>query len=724
MQVLISKGRPWLITLASAAIVCSASPISAQIDSSHFEQPTDQLPLSTIPPMVIQGAEQSDPVIPGSFDGDLRDLPRAPTRQPGDPIIEIPRQVYPRDRDLEGSVMPPLPGTLDPLLEVQDNAPERDASRVFTTPMLNFEGQSFTGVVPPDTVGDVGPNHYIQMVNNSGSSIFRIYNKSGTLLVGPAELDSLWTAGGNCATGAGDPIVLYDPLANRWLMSEFADRNLGNQLCVYISKTADPVTGGWWLYDFPTPNFPDYPKYAVWPDGYYVSTNEATGPAVYALDRTQMISGAAATLQRFTAPGLPAFGFQALIPGDLDGATPPPAGSPNYFMRHRDTEANNDPPNAQDILELWSFKVDWSKPANSMFTGPFNIQVSEFDSDLCGLSSFFCFAQPGTMQTLDPLREVIMWRLQYRNFDNYETLVGNFVTDVNGMDQGGIRWFELRKSGAGNWTLFQEGTYAPDLVNRWMGSIAMDQAGNIALGYSASSSAVFPSIRYTGRLAGDALGTMSQGETTLIAGNGSQTFADRWGDYSAMSVDPADDCTFWYTNEYMPSNGQWNTRIGAFKFPACGEVEPPPPSDKEPDNIGVKRGANWFLDLNGNGAWDAGTDLTYTFGIATDQPVTGDWNGDGNTEIGVKRGANWFLDLNGNGAWDAGTDLTYAFGIDSDQPVTGDWNDDGITEIGVKRGANWFLDLNGNGMLDSCDIDDCYTFGIPMDDSVSGRWAP
>ncbi|NJN48009.1 MAG: hypothetical protein HC808_17750, partial [Candidatus Competibacteraceae bacterium] len=483
--------------------------------------------------MVIQGAEQSDPVVPGSFDGDLRNLPKAPIWQPGDPIIEIPRQTYPRDRS--GDVVPPPPGTLDPLLDVQDKAPGT-ATKVFTTPMLNFEGQPFTGVVPPDTVGEVGPSHYIQMVNDPGGSRFRIYNKSGALQAGPAELDSLWTAGGMCATGSGDPIVLYDSLANRWLMSEFAD--VGNHLCVYISKTPNPVTGGWWLYDFPTPNFPDYPKYAVWPDGYYVSTNEATGPAVYALDRAKMLNGTAATSQRFTAPNLPAFGFQAFIPGDLDGATAPPTGSPNYFMRHRDTEANGDAPNAQDILELWSFKVDWNTPANSMFTGPFNIQVSEFDSDLCGLTSFFCFAQPGTMQTLDPLREVIMWRLQYRNFGSHETLVGNFVTDVTGTDQGGIRWFELRKSGAGNWTLFQEGTYAPDSVNRWLGSIAMDQAGNIALGYSASSSAVFPSIRYTGRLAGDALGTMSQGETTLIAGTGSQTFTDRWGDYGAMSVDP------------------------------------------------------------------------------------------------------------------------------------------------------------------------------------------
>ncbi len=365
-------------------------------------------------------------------------------------------------------------------------------------------------------------------------------------------------------------------------MSEFA--RVGNHLCVYISMNNDPVVGGWFNYDFTTPNFPDYPKYAVWPDAYYVSSNEPGPSAAYALDRTNMLAGlAAAAPVRRTAPDLAGFGFQALIPSDLDGP-PPPVGSPNFFMRHRDDEVHNAGSNnpAQDFLEIWEFSVDFVTPANSTFTQVANIPVAEFDSDLCGLFSFFCFPQPGTTTTLDPLREVIMWRLQYRNFGTHETLVGNFVTDVTGADQGGIRWFELRRTppGVGAFALFQEGTQSPDTDNRWMGSIAMDKACGIALGYSVSSAVTFPSIRYAGRLAGDALGTMPQGEVPVVDGLFSQTGITRWGDYSSMNVDPIDGCTFWYTNEFVGDNqnngfggtGRWTTQITRFTLPNCNQV--------------------------------------------------------------------------------------------------------------------------------------------------------
>ena len=339
--------------------------------------------------------------------------------------------------------------------------------------------------------------------------------QTAATVAGPVGLDSLWTAGGNCANGHGDPIVLYDELAGRWLLSEFA--NSGNHLCVYVSKTSDPITGGWYLYDFSVPNFPDYPKYGVWPDAYYVSTNESS-PAVYALDRERMLNGQAATSQRFTAPRLNAFPFQAAIPCDLDGTTAPPAGSPNYFMRHKDEEAHGGPIDPlYDVLQIGEFRVDWNNPNNSTLTAAPEIMVSDFDSELCGFSSFECFPQPDTNTGLDPLREVVMWRLQYRNFGTHESLNGNFVVDVDGTDHGGIRWFELRKTENNPWTLFQEGTYAPDQAHRWMGSISMDKSGNIALGYSISSPElnIFPSIRYTGRLAGDPIGTMPQGEFTL-----------------------------------------------------------------------------------------------------------------------------------------------------------------------------------------------------------------
>lgn len=514
---------------------------------------------------------QQELVTPGVFEGDVRDLPKAEISPPQ----EVPRVTEPpQDPDPQSKLIERPLSPLDPLMDLQE--PVAKAEKTFTPPDLNFGGIPFQGGVPPDTVGEVGSNHYIQMTN---ASVVNIYDKTGTLLAGPFALDSLWTAGGPCANGRGDPIVLYDHLADRWLLSEFAAT--GNNLCVYISMTNDPIAGGWFSYQFTTPNFPDYPKYAVWPDAYYVSSNEAGPSAAYALDRTNMLAGnPALPFQRFTAPDLAGFLFQALIPSDLDGPAPP-AGSPNFFMRHRDDEVHNAGTNdpTQDFLEIWAFSVDFANPANSTFTQLPDIPVAEFDSDLCGLVSFFCFPQPGTATTLDPLREVIMWRLQYRNFGMHETLVGNFVTDVTGTDQGGIRWFELRRTppGTGNWTLFQEGTHSPDTDNRWMGSIAMDQAGNIALGYSVSSATTFPSIAYTGRLATDPLGMMPQGEVTAVTGAFSQSGITRWGDYSSMNVDPVDGCTFWYTNEYVGDNmnngfgstGRWTTQIVRFDLPNC-----------------------------------------------------------------------------------------------------------------------------------------------------------
>ena len=514
-------------------------------------------------PLVSRNPEVSSPVVPTVFNGDLRDLPIVRGRQPGDPVIEIPRRQYPRPGQDRGAA--PRAGGIDPLLDRQ-RATIPAFDRVFTTPVVSFVGQNAPGVFPPDTVGDVGPNYYIQLINSAGGTLTTVYNKAdGSVASGPFALYSLGS--GSCANGFGDPIVLWDPLASRWILSEFAT---GNNLCVYVSQTSNPITGGWFNYRFQAPGFPDYPKYAVWPDAYYVTTNESS-PAVYALDRGQMLTGGMATSQRFTAPSLAGFSFQALTPGDIDGATVPPAGAPGYFIRHRDDESHNAGSNnpSQDFLEIWEFDVDFTTPSNSTFTGPANIGVSEFDSDLCGLFSFFCFPQPGTATTLDPLREVVMWRSQYRNFGTHETLVGNLVTDIDGTDRGGIRWYELRRSG-GTWSLFQEGTYSPDATHRWMGSIAMDRAGNIALGYSVSSSAVFPSIRYTGRLAGDPPGTMPQVETTIVAGSGSQSVSTRWGDYSSMNVDPADDCTFWYTNEYATAAGTWNTQVASFRFASCG----------------------------------------------------------------------------------------------------------------------------------------------------------
>lgn len=475
-----------------------------------------------------------------------------------------PRRTYPRP----GSALVPRedpPAQLDRLLALQDATAGRSVSRALSA-SLNLAGQGYSYVQPPDPVGAVGPSHYIQMINGWDGTRVTIHSKTtGAVTTGPFLLETLGS-GGACSQGNGDPIVLYDRLANRWLLSEFASS--GNHLCVYISQSADPA-GAYYRYDFTTPDFPDYPKYAVWPDAYYVTTNEAS-PAVYALDRQRMLTGTSATAQRFTVPSLAGFPFQALTPGDLDGTLAPPSGATASFARHRDDEAHNPGANdaERDFLEVWQLDPDFAVPSNSVLSGPTVIGVTSFDSTLCGLTSFSCIPQPSGESPLDPLREVIMWRLQYRNAGIHETLVGNFAVDVNGADRAGIRWFELRKSGGGAWALHQEGTYAPDATHRWMGSIAMDGDGNIALGYSVSSSSVYPGLRVTGRLAGDPTGVMTNTETALVAGAGSNT-SNRWGDYAAMSLDPSDDCTFWFTGQYSPTS-QWGTRIARLKFDSCG----------------------------------------------------------------------------------------------------------------------------------------------------------
>jgi hypothetical protein len=502
------------------------------------------------PKVVLRGAQVVDLAIPTVFAGDLRDLPLARAWQPGDPIHEVPR----RRHHPPPVVPPPAVPQRDPLLDVQARVPLRGLD----PPILNFDGQNFTGSNPPDTVGDVGLEHYVQAVNSGSGAIFTVYDKTdGTVAAGPIAIESLGT--GNCAIGRGDPIVLYDQLADRWLLSEFSFS--GFRLCLYVSQTSDPISGGWFAYQLEAPNFPDYPKYGVWPDAYYVSTNENPLPAVYAMDRAQMLVGGVATIQRFTAPNLGAFPFEALIPADADGEAPPPLGTPNPFMRHRDDEAHNPPGTpGQDFLEIWELHVDWTTPANSTFTGPTNLAIAEIDSHLCGLTAFFCFPQPAG-PTLDPLREVVMHRLQYRNFGSHQTLVGNLVTDVDGTDHGGIRWFELRDTGAG-WALHQEGTFAPDAHHRWMGSAAMDGSGNLAIGYSISSATQSPSLRFAARLAGDPFGTL-QGEVDIVDGTAGNA-SNRWGDYAALTVDPVDDSTFWFTSMYSPASS-WATRIAAFK---------------------------------------------------------------------------------------------------------------------------------------------------------------
>lgn len=511
--------------------------------------------------------ELAPPVTPSRFDGDLRALPPIEPWRPGEPIREIPQRRYLP----EGGDLPDPAPRRDPLMDRRADA-QRATDSQFVVTSRSFAGRGFTGVNPPDTVGDVGPGHYIQSVNAGTGAIVEIWNKAQPqpdLLVS-FSMDTLGS--GQCADGFGDPIILYDRQADRWVLTEFS--RSGNFLCVYISQGPDPVSDGWFNYGFQAATFPDYPKYAVWAtdrndgDGSYIVTANDGGPGAYALDRGAMLSGASASFQRIGMPGLSAFGIQAPTPADPDGPLGPPAGAPALIMRHRDTEAHGGS-SSGDLLEVWSFDVDWQSPGNTSLTLVQNIEIAEFDSSLCGFTTFFCIQQPGGGTTLLPLREMIMNRLQYYQRDGYETLMGNFVTDVTGSDQAGIRWFELRRSSpAVPWTLHQEGTWAPDDENRWIGASAMDDSGNIALAYNITSTSTFPSIRYTGREAGDPLGVMTQPESSIHEGSAVAS-NNRYGDYAAMGLDPSDDCTFWYTGmDHTSSN--WRTQIASFRFTTCG----------------------------------------------------------------------------------------------------------------------------------------------------------
>lgn len=450
---------------------------------------------------------------------------------------------------------------------------------------ISFDGvNNRNGVLPPDTVGAIGVSHYVQMTNLS----FAIYNRDGTIAYGPANNNTLWGAlGGPCATeNDGDPIVLYDKVAHRWLMSQFALPNFPNgpfYQCIAISQTEDP-TGGWHLYSYLVSNtkLNDYPKFGSWPDGYYMSINQFScnafscnwgGQGAIVFERDKMLVGdPTARMVYFDLYSInPNLG--GMLPSDLDSATPPPVGSPNYFVLVDDNSWGYSP----DQLQIWKFHVDWSNPAsNSTFTFDKTLATAAFDSNLCGYSRN-CISQPGTPVRVDALSDRLMFRLQYRNFGDGQALVTNHSVDV-GSDHAGVRWYELRNSGSG-WNIYQQGTFAPDSDHRWMGSVAMNGAGDMALGYSVSSTSTYPSVRFTGRLNGDPLGLMTQGEGTIVTGSGYQTHSSgRWGDYSAMSVDPIDDCTFWYTQEYYLTAGAspWKTRIGSFKLSNCGPADSPP----------------------------------------------------------------------------------------------------------------------------------------------------
>ena len=467
-------------------------------------------------------------------------------------------------------------------------------------PLGTFEGINQAGgcgnCIPPDPTGDVGPNHYVEAVNSS----FAVYSKSGAVLAGPTNINALFsTLPGNppCKQlNDGDPIVLHDQLADRWLISQFTAGPDYHE-CIAISQTADP-TGAYHVYDFDvggTSTFHDYPKLGVWPDGYYMTSNEFAGGSTFAgagafaFERDKMLLGQPARMVFFDLSTVNS-AFGGMLPSDMDGWNLPPAGSPNYFAEV-DSEINT-PSLGPDALRIWEFHVNWATPANSKFglDGQPNaiLPVATWNPPQCVRGVGTCPPQLGSPYSLDVLGDRLMFRLAYRNLGTHESLVANHSVIADA--RIGVRWYEVRSPGSSP-TIHQQSTFAPtDALYRWMGSIGMDHQGNIAAGYSTSSAASFPSLAYAGRLASDPLNTFGQGEAQLWAGAGAQNVAlylppaSRWGDYTHLSVDPADDCTFWYVNQYYGVEGTtspgapWRTRIGSFKFSQCTPLAPPSPT--------------------------------------------------------------------------------------------------------------------------------------------------
>jgi hypothetical protein len=530
----------------------------------------------------------------------LRDLPQAAQSQRATQnSSQEPREIRPeRGPDLKDTGY-----TGDGALQAANRLAAPASVQSIPSPLQNFEGISnqdnfniFGGRVnPPDPVGDVGPNNYVEMVNLA----YAVYDKAGNLLLGPIDSGTLWSnfAVPDCTDPSGDPIVLYDQFTNRWLLSQFTTSGLDDPTrpfwnCVAVSTSGDP-TGTYYRYAFETANFqffPDYPKYGVWTDSYVLTTREfgptvEYGIGVYALEKNKMVNGdPKARAVSFFIDGndpnlLPLVG-DGLLPADIDGKQKPKTDTAIPLVGTQDDGGGYGA--TFDALNLWDLTIKWRSTPLASLSLAAQLPVASFDSVFpCAPTARDCLPQPGITnpaQFLDILsyRQRPTYRLAYRNFGTYEALVTNqSVEALPGIS--GVRWYEIRRTGI-SYSLYQQGTYAPeDGVHRWMGSIAQDKRGNIALGYSVVNGVdVFPGIRYTARLSGDPLGQMTLGEGTIINGTGVQrTTNSRWGDYTSMNVDPTDDCTFWYVNEYYTLEGQnsstagWQTRIASFRLPGC-----------------------------------------------------------------------------------------------------------------------------------------------------------
>lgn len=518
------------------------------------------LALCTLPVAVAQQPVKGPIVISGvrhDTSKPIRELMRGVK-----PVLDTGRQ---QALDMEEPPARHIPPAFDPVVQSSRGAAQQAQIG------MSFDGITLGGAVPPDTNGAPGINgQYVQTTN----FLYAVFDKSsGNVTFGPYYVKSLFQGfGGQCETenSMSDPTVRFDRAAGRWIIQQIAgDYGFTPPLfiCIAVSTTSD-ATGSYYRYSIPYNNYlPDYPKLSVWADAYYLTTDlylnwvfQATSAC--ALDRNSMLQGGPASAICFQT-GSDIFHF---LPADLDGNVPPPSGVPNFIVGNV-SGSNN-------ALDLFKFHVDFVNPQNSTFTGPFAISVAPY-TVACWAD---CIPQQGTSTTLYGLGQLMMYRLAYRNFvpptiaatasqAAHQSMVVTHTVQNNDGSYG-IRWYELRALERGDFTVFQQSTFAPDSNSRWMGSVAMDKVGDMAMGYSISSNTMYPSINFTGRVVSDPPSTMEQ-EASIMAGTDSQEGSDRWGDYSSMVPDPSDDCLLWYTTEYLSGSQNWRTRIVSLRFPNC-----------------------------------------------------------------------------------------------------------------------------------------------------------
>jgi hypothetical protein len=464
---------------------------------------------------------------------------------------------YERNKDLKKRSYPfaktALPKGPDPAWQR-----EMGTTKGGKAPIMNFSGQ-ISPYYPPDANGAAGPLYYMQTIN----CVYAIYDKAtGSIEAGPTNMNQLFSGVTGSECNDGDPLVLFDEQANRWLAVEFSLCGNTDRMLVAVSQTSDP-TGSWHKYSFDVDDMPDYEKFGVWQDGYYMGTNNGSGKDIYVFERSQMLNGGTARFVGFNNPWRPTTldGIMTVPPVDNDGAFAP-AGEPALFITINDDAIGG----YSDQLWIYELDVDWLTLSNSTFNRVQQIDVPPFDSNFG--NSWDNIRQPATSRKLDAIPSMIMNRPQYRNFGSYETIVCCHTVDLDATDHAGIRWYELRRN-SGEWSIRQTGTYGPDQHSRWMGSVSMNGNNEIGLAYSVSSTSVYPGIRYCGQSSSEyaaGSGVLDIEEAVIQSGSYSQSVFNRWGDYADMSVDPDNDHTFWFTSEYIGSGDARLTKIASFEF--------------------------------------------------------------------------------------------------------------------------------------------------------------